>query len=83
MLLIAPILVNEHAKKPIEGMKGAEEKSKKFPEYYKKVAEKQNCDFLDVSQLAQPSSKDGCHLDPQGHLKIAEVLEKKINDIFD
>lgn len=82
ILLISPALVNEHADKPLEGMNGAEEKSKQFSKYYKEVAERQNCEFLDISQYVQPSIKDGCHFDPESHAKVAETLEKKIVSIF-
>lgn len=82
ILVISPIYINEHAQKPTEGMKGAEEKSKKFAKYYRQVVEKQKCDFIDMAQYAKPSDIDGCHLDPEGHAQIAEVLTNKMKRII-
>lgn len=82
ILLISPAWVNQHADNPVENMKGVEKKSKQFAKYFREIAERQNCNFLDVAQYIQPSKKDGCHLDSESHAKIAEVLEEKIKTIF-
>lgn len=82
ILLISPTLVNEHTDKPIEGMNGAEEKSNQFSKFYKIVAEKQSCYFLDIADYIKPSKKDGCHFDRKTHSIIASVLEKNIISIL-
>jgi lysophospholipase L1-like esterase len=82
ILLISPILVNEHSNIPMEGMKGAGEKSKQFAKLYEQVAIEQKCQFVNLSQYVEPSKIDGCHLDPDSHTNIAEVFEQKIKYIF-
>ena len=81
IILISPALVNEHVSSPPEGMKGAEEKSKQLARYYKEVANKHGCKFIDIAQYVQPSKIDGCHLDKEAHKKIAEVLFSKLKKL--
>jgi lysophospholipase L1-like esterase len=76
--LISPIHVNEHAQTPVVGAIGAEEKSKQFANYYKEVAARQGCEFIDMAQYAKPSNIDGCHLEPEGHAAIARALIDRI-----
>lgn len=80
VLLISPAHVNENSKTPVAGMAGAEEKSKQLAKFYQEIAERQNCEFIDMAQYVQPSPVDGCHLEKEAHSKIAEVLEEKIKD---
>jgi lysophospholipase L1-like esterase len=81
IILVSPVLVNENAKLPAEGMAGAEEKSKQFAKFYQNVAARQGCEFINMAQYVQPSTIDGCHLGEEGHAKISEVLEEKIREI--
>lgn len=82
VLLVSPVYVNENSKLPVMGMVGAEEKSKQLADFYRKVADRQNCDFIDMAQYVQPSPIDGCHLGKEAHAKIAEILSRKIKMIF-
>jgi lysophospholipase L1-like esterase len=82
ILLISPAYINENSKLAQIGVKGAEEKSKQLAEFYQKVARKQDCEFMDLAQYVQPSPIDGGHFGIEGHAKIAEVIEKKIKQIF-
>ena len=50
------------------------EKSKRLAEYYKKVADKHGCGFLDAKQYIRPSVEDGLHLDPDGHAGLAKAI---------
>ena len=54
------------------------DKSKRLAEYYKKVADKHGCMFLDAKQYIKPSVEDGLHLGPDGHKGLAEIIAKTI-----
>lgn len=54
------------------------DKSKRLAEYYKKVADKHGCMFLDSKLYIRPSVEDGLHLDAVGHKGLAEIIAKTI-----
>lgn len=78
ILLISPAHFYENSKKPLTGMKGAEEKSKQFAKYFEPVAQRQKCGFLDIARIVEPSKIDGCHFDSSAHAKIGEILTRAI-----
>lgn len=51
------------------------EKSSKLSEIYKKVSQIYNCEFIDLNKIVSVSSKDGLHLEPEAHKKIAEKIK--------
>lgn len=57
------------------------EKSKRLSEFYKKVADKHGCGFLDAKQYIRPSVEDGLHLDAQGHKGLAEIIAKTVQEL--
>lgn len=81
VLLLSPPLVNLNCQNPPGGMKGADEKSKLLAKYYKEVAKRQGCEFIDLSQYVQPSNI-GLHLEKDAHSKIADILSEKIKKII-
>lgn len=58
------------------------EKSRQLPLLYKKIAEKQNIEFLDLNSVAKTSSLDGLHYAPEQHKKIAQVIFKILSELF-
>jgi lysophospholipase L1-like esterase len=54
------------------------ETSKKLAFYYKNVADKYGCEFLDAAEFAEPSKEDSVHMTPEGHKKLGEAIAKKI-----
>ncbi len=82
ILLISPAWVDENSEIPMEGMQGAEAKSKQFGKFYQGVAERQGCEFLDISLFVQPSRIDGCHFEVESHARIAEVLVEVLGKIL-
>ena len=66
-----------------EMFEGGLEKSKKFSEYYKRVAEEHGCEFFDTSSVVRSSDIDGVHFDKESHRTlgkaIAEVVRKILN----
>ena len=59
----------------------AVEESKKFPVYYKAVAEKYGCVFLDAAAYLYPSETDSLHLTPEGHRILAEKLCETVKNL--
>ncbi len=54
------------------------DRSREFPKWYKKVADKYGCDFVNAAEYIQPSTLDSLHLTVSGHKKLAEVLKGEI-----
>ncbi|MBQ9607385.1 MAG: SGNH/GDSL hydrolase family protein [Lachnospiraceae bacterium] len=59
------------------------EKSKHFPEYYKPVAERNNCLFFNAAEYVKPSKEDSLHLTPEGHAVLAEKLAEIVRNIVE
>ena len=59
----------------------AVEESKKFPEFYKAVAEKYGCVFFNAAEYIYPSEVDSLHLTPEGHKVLAEKLYETVKNI--
>ena len=57
------------------------DKSRRLSEYFKRVADKHGCGFLDAKQYIKPSVEDGLHLDPAGHKGLAEAVCEAIKKI--
>lgn len=55
------------------GLRAVEE-SKRLAGYYKEVADKKGCMFLNASKHIRPSKEDFVHLSPEGHAVLAEML---------
>lgn len=74
IVVVSPPLIDEE----VEGVKdkylGAGEKSTKLALLFEKVAIKHDCEFLDISKIVLPSSKDGYHLEPDDHKRLSEVF---------
>ncbi len=54
------------------------ELSRELSSLYKKVTGKYNCTFINAGDYISSSKKDGCHLDEESHLKLAEIIYKEI-----
>lgn len=52
-----------------------------LPELYKQVAEQHKVNFINSADYIKTSNKDGIHLEPDEHLKLAEELSKFILDL--
>ena len=69
LLIIAPPLARDDGSGKYEG---ALKKSEKFNEIYKKIAENNNCCFVDNNLLE--TGIDGVHLTEQSHKILSEKL---------
>ncbi len=59
---------------------GAVDESKRFPPYYRAVAEKYGCIFFNAAEHISPSEVDSLHLTEDGHRVLAEKLYELILD---
>ena len=56
------------------------EESRKFPRYFREVAEKYKCIFLNAAEYISPSDVDSLHLTEDGHRVLAEKLFELIQE---
>lgn len=61
-----------------EAFEGAEAKSKKFSEHYKRVAREYGCDFIDTKDIIVSSELDGIHFEKDEHKKLGKAVALKI-----
>jgi lysophospholipase L1-like esterase len=62
---------------------GSEEKSRQFPEHYRRFAEQYGCEFLDASEVIVSSDVDGIHLDAGEHRKLGDGLAERVKKILE
>ena len=55
------------------GLRAAQE-SQKLAGYYREIAQKKGCLFLNAARHIRPSAEDYVHLGPEGHAMLAQVL---------
>ena len=58
----------------------AVEESRRFPEYYRAVADRNDCYFLNAAEYIYPSDTDSLHLTPEGHKILAGKLAEMIRE---
>ncbi len=56
--------------------------SAELSDWYERIAQSNQVDFLDVAHLVKPSSIDGLHLTPDGHAALARAMADKCRDIL-
>ena len=56
--------------------------SKKIAEIYKQVANENDCEFVNLNEIAAVSKIDGLHYDEQAHEKIAYALSNIVSAVF-
>lgn len=56
--------------------------SQKFAAYYKPIAEKYGCEFLDAAEIVKATPADALHFDSEGHRKFGEAVADKVKKIF-
>ena len=65
-----------------EMFEGAEAKSRKFSEHYRRIAQEQGCELLDTAQVIVSSDLDGIHLEKGEHQKLGRVVAARVREIF-
>lgn len=56
----------------------SEEKARALAEYYRNIAARNHCFFMDAAQYAQPSGIDGMHLGEDGHAQLGKAIAQFI-----
>ncbi|MGI6006678.1 MAG: GDSL-type esterase/lipase family protein [Ruminococcus sp.] len=56
--------------------------SKELDEEYRRIAESYGCEYLNAMEYTGPGKTDGVHLDEEGHRKLADALEMKLNSMM-
>ena len=59
-------------------MEDAIDRSRQFPRYYREVAKRYGCVYLNAAEWIEPSKVDSLHLDPEAHRILAERLSEVI-----
>jgi lysophospholipase L1-like esterase len=81
LLLMAPppvVRLTEFA----EMFEGAEAKSKKLSEHFRRVAQEQGCELLDTAQVIVSSDLDGIHFDKGEHQKLGRAVAARVREIL-
>ena len=85
ILLVSPILVGENIEETcfaeMFGGLHARRVSQQLAGYYRQVAQRCGCHFLNAAEFAQPSREDAIHLDAAGHRALAAALREKVLEI--
>ena len=55
--------------------------SKRFPEFYRKVADAKGCIFFNAAEYIYPSETDSLHLTAEGHKVLAKELSAVVKSI--
>lgn len=61
---------------------GAEEKSRRFSEQYRRVARQRGCGLLDAGEVIVPSDADGIHLEAEEHRKLGEAVGARVKEVL-
>jgi lysophospholipase L1-like esterase len=81
VLLLAPPPVGKLTRFA-EMFEGAEAKSRKFAEHYRRVAAELGCHFFDTSTVIVSSDLDGIHLEQSDHAQLGQAVAVKVRDII-
>jgi lysophospholipase L1-like esterase len=66
-----------------EMFEGAEAKSRKLSQHYRRVSEEYGCEFLDTSEIIVSSELDGVHFEPGEHQKLGKAVAVVVRQILD
>ena len=66
----------------VEMFEGAEVKSRRFSEHYRRIAEEQGCEFFDTSEVIVSSDIDGIHFEAGEHQKLGKAVADLVRKIL-
>jgi len=81
ILLIAPPVVGKLTGFA-EMFEDGFEKSQKFSDYYRQIADLYDCEFLDAGQVIKSSELDGIHYEADQHMKLGHALAALVKEIL-
>ena len=82
IIVIAPPNILSPIGEAADIFKGGVEKSRDFHQAYQKVAQQNDCIFVNAAGLLQPSVQDGVHLDTEGNNTLSATLFPIIADLL-
>ena len=65
-----------------EMFEGAEAKSRRVSEHYRRVTQERGCAFLDTSQVIVSSDLDGIHLEADEHAKLGRAVAARVRELL-
>jgi len=65
-----------------EMFEGAEAKSRKLSEHYRRVAQEKGCALLDTAQVIVSSDLDGIHFEKSEHQKLGRAVAARVREIL-
>jgi lysophospholipase L1-like esterase len=65
-----------------EMFEGAQARSKRFAEHYRRVAGEYGCEFFDTGQVIASSDLDGIHFDLSEHRKLGQAVADQVRRIL-
>ena len=65
-----------------EMFEGAEPKSKKLSEHYRRIAQEKSCALLDTAQVIVSSDLDGIHFEKGEHQKLGRAVAARVREIL-
>jgi lysophospholipase L1-like esterase len=81
VLLLAPPPVAELTEFA-DMFEDSEEKSKKFSQQYRRVAQELGCELLDTAEVIVSSPVDGIHFEVEEHRKLGKAVAARVREIF-
>jgi hypothetical protein len=66
----------------VDMFEDAEEKSGKFSQHYRRVADELVCELLDTAEVIVSSDIDGIHFEVEEHRKLGEAVAAHVREIL-
>ena len=82
VLLVSPPRIIRPNGPMEQKFRGAEDKSKAFPAWYRIIATSKQCGFFDAAEVIQPSAVDGVHLDEAQHRDFAVAIHPLVRSML-
>ena len=82
LLLVPPPVAKLAGTEFVDMFEDAEEKSGKFSQHYRRVADELGCELLDTAEVIVSSEIDGIHLEVEEHRKLGEAVAAHVRKIL-
>jgi len=87
ILLVSPVHIGDAIRESWLGesfeYERAVELSKQLSKWYKGLAKRYECDFMDAAEYAKAGETDSIHLEEEGHAALAEAFAKYVESVFE
>lgn len=87
ILLVSPVKVGKEIRRSRLGecfeYERAVKISGELADWYRQLAKRYGCDFLDAAEYAEAGKTDSIHLEEEGHRALADIFKKYIREVFD